>query len=114
MSLAAVNEFLGRALLDEEFRRTFEADPEPVLNDYDLTEDERSVVLSRDLAMAKRLFPGVLYCTIRFAMTNENIIALQPFPDEATRVELLRRGDEILGIEGDRTAAIKELLALMR
>src|SRR5262245_58338972 len=110
MSVVAVNEFLSRALLDEDFRHAFDADPERTLLDYDLTDEERSILLSRDPSLVGQVF----WITIIFAMINENVVALQPFPDEATRLELQRRGDEIVGMTGDRTEAIKQMLVRMR
>jgi hypothetical protein len=112
MSRAAVSELLDRALLDEGFRRTVEADPEGTLAGFDLSAEERSALLSRDLTKMDEAFP--LYCTIRFAMINENIVAMAPFPDDALRAELQRRGGDIVAMAGDRIEPLKELLRLMR
>lgn len=114
MSRTAVKEILDRALLEEDFRADIEADPERALANYDLTDEERAVLVSRDLAAMDEFFPGALYCTIRFALINENIVAMQPFPDEARREELQRRGREITAMRGDRIGPLKEMLTLFR
>jgi hypothetical protein len=114
MSRTAVIEILDRALFDEEFRRAVETDPERSLEGFHLTDEERTVLLSRDVNMMEEFFPGVLYCTIRFAMINENIVAIEPFPDDVRRSELERRASEIVATEGDRIEALKEMLTLLR
>jgi|GEM_PF-6660415 len=113
MSHTAIAEILDRSLLDEDFRRAVETNPERTLQSYDLTDEERTVLLSRNLTEMNKFFPGTLYCTIRFAFI-ENIIAMQPFPDDARKSELQHRGSEIITAKRDRIGALKELLALLR
>jgi hypothetical protein len=117
MSRAAVNDILNRSLLDERFLQAIQADPDGALTGYDLTDEERSALLSRDLTkVAKLAGPAALalYCTIRFAMISPNWVAVLPGVDESRKAELQSRGDEITRMEGDRTEALKELLARMR
>ncbi len=111
MSRAALTEILDRSLLDEEFRRAIQADPEGRLRDFDLTDEERSALLSRQLTKVSDL--AFMACTIRFAMIR-NIVALLPTLDESRKSELQGRGREIANMEGDRTEPIKEFLARMR
>lgn len=114
MSREAVTEILERALLDEEFRRVVETDPDHALQGFDVTDEERTVLLSRNARAVEEFFPGILHCTIRFAMINENIVAVDPFPGDLRRSELQRRGQEVIAAEGGRIEALKELLALLR
>jgi hypothetical protein len=111
MSRAALTEILDRSLLEEDFRRAILADPEGVLDGFDLTDEERSALLSRQLTKVADL--AFLACTIRFAMIR-NIVALLPPLDDSRGAELQRRGDEIARMEGNLTEHIKEFLARMR
>jgi len=45
MTKQAVEQILGRIITDEEFRKQFFADPEKVLKDYDLDDEEREALL---------------------------------------------------------------------
>jgi len=111
MSRTALTEILDRSLLDEEFRQAIQADPYEVFKGFDLTDEERSALLSRQLTKVSDL--AFMACTIRFAMIR-NIVALLPTLDESRKAELQSRGEEIARMEGDRTEAIKKFLAQMR
>jgi hypothetical protein len=113
MSRQAVIQVLDRALLDSDFRESIENDPD-VLAEFDLTLSEREVLLSRNVARMDEFFPSALYCTLRFAIITENIIAIEQFPDEARRDQLRSISATIVGASGNRTDALKELLAVFR
>jgi hypothetical protein len=108
-----MKEVLDRALLDEQFRADVESDPDHALKDYDLTGEEREVLLSRDLSRVEALFPGFLHVTIRFALINHDIVALAP-SDHARRAEIERLGRRITESPGDRFEQLKQLLLLFR
>ncbi len=59
MSQQALEAIIGRAMLDTHFRELLFADPDQALAGYDLTREERAVLLSVDAetldALAERL-----------------------------------------------------------
>jgi hypothetical protein len=112
MSRESVDQILKRSLLDQEFRDAIQLDPESALAGFDLSEEERTALLSGNFNDVAVFMP--LHCTIRFAMITENIIAMKPHPDEFRSAEFQRRGSEIVELAGDRIASIKEFLALLR
>jgi hypothetical protein len=48
MSKEAVQNLIGRAVMDEEFRKLLFSDPEKALEGYDLTPQEKKLLLSLD------------------------------------------------------------------
>lgn len=117
MSRIAVNDILNRALLEGHFLQAVRSDPENALKAYDLNEDERSALLSRDLTKVVGLAgPAALalYCTIRFAMISPNWVAMRPDNDAPQKANLENRANQIIRMEGDRTEVLKEFLAQMR
>lgn len=123
MSRTAINEVLDRALLDEEFRIAVQNDPERTLDAYDLTDEERSALASRSyldtvsLAAAPEVGPRSavnLFLTSIVYLNTTDLIAIRLKLDEERGAELTSRGDEIVRTPGNRTEAIKELLARMR
>lgn len=48
MPQAATRRMMNRAMNDESFLDHFRANPESVLEDFDLNEDERDALMSRD------------------------------------------------------------------
>jgi hypothetical protein len=113
MSRTAVNEVLDRALLDEQFRDAVQTDPDNALADYELTDDERTSLLSRKMREIQHI-GAQLIVTARFVITNEQLIAFRPKLDDARKAELAREGERIVAMSGDRTQAIRELLVQMR
>lgn len=51
MSRQAIEEVLARAMEDEEFRLRLLREPEPALNGYDLTPQEREALIAGDLRL---------------------------------------------------------------
>ncbi|MFE6286350.1 hypothetical protein [Streptomyces sp. NPDC057877] len=113
MSRTVMREVLDRALLEEQFRTDIESDPDRALRDYDLTGEEREVLLSRDLSRVEALFPGFLHVTIRFALINHDIVALAP-SDHARRAEIERLGRQITESPENRFERLKDMLLLFR
>lgn len=119
MSRAVVNEILDTALLDEEFRHAIESDPEGFLAGYDLTDDERAALTTRNFKKATELAggPQAGLTFVRIFVTtinNNNLVAIRPEHDQERKQALRARGEEIARSSGDRTESIKELLAQMR
>lgn len=113
MPKESVTEVLDRALLDHEFRETIEANPD-VLLEFDLTPHEREVILSRNVATVEEFFPGALYCTIRFALVNENIVAIDPHLEKLhqERLQLIATG--IIDTTANRVDNLRGLLRAFR
>jgi hypothetical protein len=117
VSRTALNEVLDLSLLDATFREAILTDPDRALQGYDLTDEERSALLSQDFMRVSRYSTTAanLIITANFVINlNENLVAIRPHVDEDRKPELRARGAEIARMPGDRTQPIKELLALMR
>jgi hypothetical protein len=120
VSTLALNNVINRTLLDEQFRRAVQTDPDTALDGLDLTDEERSAIRSRSFAtLPPRATspepPPTITVIVTIVLTVRNESTGTTGHTPAARVaELTRRGDAILRMPGDRVQPIKELLALMR
>jgi hypothetical protein len=126
MSRTAMNEILDRSMIEEDFRSAILADPDGALADYDLTDAERAALTRRDVDEATKLAGrspvaaivvvnvSNLNTFITSIVTLENLIATRPPDvDERDKARIRQGCDEIKQMDGDRTEALKELLATM-
>ena len=103
MSKEAVEAVIGKAVLDSEFREALFANPEEVLAEYDLTEEEVAALRAIDFETMES-FAGTL---------DERISKMQlvPFVDGVTSAEV-GLGDhlsgDVLQVRSGGTFAMKE------
>jgi hypothetical protein len=107
MPTQAVNDVLDRALIDESFRLSLQADPDGVLAEYSLTDAERRAVVSLSTTDDADGRDTQIY----FSSEQQIYTAGMGPRGTLSPAELQQRAHAIKRMDGDRVAAIRELVS---